>query len=86
MNATDTRYGFSSSSLQLLGGSEVKRIDDYYSTDHDFGGKGKIEAILPQSNRSRIIIKLYDDEVRQGAQCHRSVCDERSESLKGWVR
>ena len=64
----------------------MKRIDDYYSTDHDFCGKGKIEAILPQSNRSRIIIKLYDDEVRQGAQCHRSVCDERSESLKGWVR
>ena len=45
----------------------MKRIDDYYSTDHDFCGKGKIEAILPQSNRSRIIINLYDDEVRQGA-------------------
>ncbi|GMH69497.1 hypothetical protein TrRE_jg11067 [Triparma retinervis] len=74
IKATDTRYGFSSSSLQLLGGSEVKRIDDYYSSDHHFSGKGKIEAILPQVNRSRIIIKLYDGEVPLTTENFKKLC------------
>ena len=34
VDATDTRYGFSSKDLRCLGGSEIARIDDLISTDH----------------------------------------------------
>jgi len=61
VNATDTRYSFSSSSLQLLGGSEVKRINDYYENDHDFSEKGRIDANLPTTNTSRIVIRTFDE-------------------------
>lgn len=34
VNATDSRYGFSSKDLRLLGGSELSRIHDLISVDH----------------------------------------------------
>lgn len=34
VDATDTRYGFSSKDLRLLGGSEMARIEDLISMDH----------------------------------------------------
>ena len=34
VNATDSRYGFSSKDLLLLGGSELSRIHDFISLDH----------------------------------------------------
>ena len=38
VDATDSRYGFSSKDLRKLGGSEVSRIHDLISSDH---GKSK---------------------------------------------
>ena len=34
MDATDSRYGFSSKDLRQLGGSEISRIDDLIGSDH----------------------------------------------------
>jgi hypothetical protein len=34
VNATDSRYGFTSKDLRQLGGSELSRINDLISTDH----------------------------------------------------
>ena len=34
VNATDSRYGFSSKDLRKLGGSEVCRVKDLIETDH----------------------------------------------------
>ena len=34
VDATDTRYGFSSKDLRHLGGSELSRISDLIATDH----------------------------------------------------
>ena len=34
VDATDSRYGFSSNDLRLLGGSELSRIEDLISSDH----------------------------------------------------
>ncbi len=34
VDATDSRYGFSSKDLRLLGGSEVARIPDLIASDH----------------------------------------------------
>mmetsp|Transcript_7173 Transcript_7173/g.14896 ORF Transcript_7173/g.14896 Transcript_7173/m.14896 type:complete len:93 (-) Transcript_7173:924-1202(-) len=36
VDATDSRYGFSSKDLRKLGGSEVSRIDDLISMDHGY--------------------------------------------------
>ena len=34
IDATDTRYGFSSKDLRRLGGSEISRVGDLLSCDH----------------------------------------------------
>jgi hypothetical protein len=34
VDATDSRYGFSSKDLRHLGGSELVRLDELISTDH----------------------------------------------------
>ena len=34
VDATDSRYGFSSTDLRRLGGSELSRIEDLMSSDH----------------------------------------------------
>jgi hypothetical protein len=34
VDATDSRYGFSSKDLRRLGGSELARIEDLMSSDH----------------------------------------------------
>ena len=40
VDACDTRYGFASSDLLQLGGSELKRIPSMYELDHEWGSKG----------------------------------------------
>ena len=56
--ATDSRYGFSSNDLRLLGGSEVSRIPDLFQVDHEWSGQGDIE-VKPPSAGNRIVVKLY---------------------------
>ena len=62
VDATDSRYGFSSKDLRKLGGSEVCRVKDLIDTDHEWGERAKdgIEIRGPVSG-DRIIIKLYWD-------------------------
>jgi cyclophilin family peptidyl-prolyl cis-trans isomerase len=56
--ATDSRYGFSSNDLRLLGGSELSRIPDLFQVDHEWSGKGAIEVKPPLAG-NRIVVKLY---------------------------
>lgn len=39
VDATDSRYGFSSKNLLLLGGSEVSRIPELIESDHEWSSK-----------------------------------------------
>ena len=55
-HATNQRYGFSSSDLRQLGGSELKRIPDYLENDHEW--KGRSIALMPV-NSSRIVLQLH---------------------------
>lgn len=60
--ATDSRYGFSSKDLRLLGGSELSRIEDLIATDHEWSSKVSSGVeIRPPSSGNRIVVKLFWD-------------------------
>ena len=55
---TDTRYGFSSKDIRTLGGSELQRIGENYSMDHEWSSKGEIETHPPPVG-CRVVVELY---------------------------
>jgi len=59
VHATDSRYGFSSKDIRKLGGSELGRIQDLISTDHEWSGS-EIE-VKPPSSGNRVVLQLYWD-------------------------
>ena len=58
IDATDTRYGWSSKDIRSLGGSERLRIADFFSTDHDFAGSGPIRT-GPPIHGNRVVVELF---------------------------
>jgi cyclophilin family peptidyl-prolyl cis-trans isomerase len=62
VHATDARYGFTSSDLRALGGSELARISQLLETDHEWSGRcsGGI-VIRPPAAGNRIVVQLYRD-------------------------
>jgi peptidylprolyl isomerase len=64
VHATDSRYGFSSSDLRHLGGSELKRILPSMQADHEWssrtGGDDAVE-IRPPIAGNRIVVQLFWD-------------------------
>jgi hypothetical protein len=58
VDACDTRYGFASSDLLALGGSELKRIPGMFELDHEWGSKGPI-ATLPPPCGCRVVVELF---------------------------
>jgi len=40
VDATDSRYGYSSKDIRKLGGSELSRIEDLLLSDHEWGDRG----------------------------------------------
>lgn len=64
VDSTDLTYGFSSKNLLALGGSELSRLKELISTDHEWASKdtecGGI-IIQPPPEGNRIVVKLYWD-------------------------
>jgi peptidylprolyl isomerase len=64
VHATDSRYGFSSSDLRHLGGSELKRILPSMQADHEWSsrtaGDDAVE-IRPPIAGNRIVVQLFWD-------------------------
>lgn len=58
VNACDTRYGFGSSDILSLGGSELTRIPTMYELDHEWSDRGTI-ATHPPMNGMRVVVELY---------------------------
>ena len=62
VDATDARYGFTSKDLRLLGGSEISRVQDLITTDHEWSGKassvGGVATKAPIGG-NRIVVELY---------------------------
>eukprot|EP00934_Nitzschia_sp_Nitz4_P002488 Nitzschia sp. Nitz4//scaffold22_size323478//132816//135872//NITZ4_000528-RA/size323478-processed-gene-0.22-mRNA-1//1//CDS//3329542998//2478//frame0 len=64
VDATNTRYGFSSKNLLQLGGSELSRIPETIASDHEWAPKDtECGGIItqPVSQGNRIVVQLYWD-------------------------
>ena len=63
VDATDSRYGFTSKDLRLLGGSEISRVPDLISTDHEWSEKAASVGVAtkPPVGGNRIVVELYWD-------------------------
>eukprot|EP00574_Skeletonema_japonicum_P005448 CAMPEP_0201722960 /NCGR_PEP_ID=MMETSP0593-20130828/7151_1 /ASSEMBLY_ACC=CAM_ASM_000672 /TAXON_ID=267983 /ORGANISM="Skeletonema japonicum, Strain CCMP2506" /LENGTH=416 /DNA_ID=CAMNT_0048213983 /DNA_START=141 /DNA_END=1391 /DNA_ORIENTATION=+ len=85
VDATDSRYGFSSKHLLKLGGSELSRIKDSLLMDHEWGtkaegGESSIVTKLPQCG-SRVIFRLYWDVAPLACENFASLCVNGGNSL-----
>jgi peptidylprolyl isomerase len=82
VDATDSRYGFSSKHLLKLGGSELSRISDSLLMDHEWGCKAKetIVTKLPQYG-SRVVFRLYWDVAPLACENFATLCVNGGNSL-----
>jgi hypothetical protein len=58
--ATNLRYGFTSSNLAELGGSERKRVLEFYAEDFEWKDRGRIE--LDPAPHERVVFELFSDD------------------------
>ena len=58
VDATDTRYSWSSKDVRELGGSELQRVPDMFAVDHDWATRGPI-AVRPPGCGCRVVVELY---------------------------
>jgi cyclophilin family peptidyl-prolyl cis-trans isomerase len=72
-DATDARYGFSSKDLRQLGGSELARLPDLLSMDHEWSSKGSIETRPPVAG-NRIVVQLYWDVAPMACENFATLC------------
>lgn len=81
VEATDSRYGFSSKRLLSLGGSEVSRIPELIETDHEWSSKntecGGI-ATKPTQFGNRMIIRLFWDVAPLACENFATLCGNGS--------
>mmetsp|Transcript_11332 Transcript_11332/g.16690 ORF Transcript_11332/g.16690 Transcript_11332/m.16690 type:complete len:407 (-) Transcript_11332:306-1526(-) len=85
VDATDSRYGFSSKDLRKLGGSELSRIEDLIVTDHEWSTKSSDVGveIRPPSAGNRIIVKLYWDVSPLACENFATLCTNGGVGLGG---
>jgi peptidylprolyl isomerase len=87
VDATDSRYGFSSKDLLSLGGSELARVQDSIHTDHEWSSKvaAGIE-IRPPEPGNRIVLKLFWDVAPLACENFATLCDNGTTSGLGKKR
>jgi len=81
VDATDSRYGFSSKDLRLLGGSEIARIPDLIATDHEWAPKNAacgIVKVQPPTYGNRIVVQLYWDVAPLACENFATLCSNGS--------
>ena len=72
VEATNLRYGFSSKSLDELGGSERARVPELYASDYEWNDRGPIE--LSPAARERVIFELYDEDAPLACENFKALC------------
>jgi cyclophilin family peptidyl-prolyl cis-trans isomerase len=85
VHATNLTYGLSSKDLLSLGGSEVKRLREYISMDHQWAAKdqdcGGIETRPPAiGSGNRIVVKLFWDVAPLACENFATLCANGSSS------
>lgn len=85
VDATDSRYGFSSKHLLRLGGSELSRIKESLLMDHEWGSKEGVaeEYIVTKlpPYGSRVVFRLYWDTAPLACQNFATLCVNGGNSL-----
>ena len=85
VDATDSRYGFSSKHLLRLGGSELSRIKESLLMDHEWGSKEGVaeESIVTKlpPYGSRVVFRLYWDTAPLACQNFATLCVNGGNSL-----
>jgi cyclophilin family peptidyl-prolyl cis-trans isomerase len=90
VDATDSRYGFSSKDIRLLGGSELSRIPDLIQCDHEWSekivsyhGLGETTSIetKPPSAGNRIVIQLFWDKAPLACENFATLCTNGNQTI-----
>lgn len=87
VDATDSRYGFSSKDIRQLGGSEISRIPDLMACDHEWSSRaaqGGVVEIRPPAAGNRIVVKLFWDVAPLACENFATLC--ANGSLLPWER
>lgn len=79
--ACNLRYGLSSPFLHELGGSEKKRLQDFYETDFDWHSKGRIEVDPPRNER--LVFELFPDAAPDAVKNFLALCTGEKGIAKG---
>jgi hypothetical protein len=74
VDAIDARYGFTSKDLRLLGGSEIARIPDLISMDHEWCGKAAGVEVRPPVAGNRVVVQLYWDVAQLACENFSTLC------------
>ncbi|KAL7518842.1 hypothetical protein ACHAWX_003644 [Stephanocyclus meneghinianus] len=84
VDATDSRYGFSSKDLRRLGGSELSRLSDLMSMDHEWNCKlppnREITTRL-SPHGGRVVFRLYWDTAPLACENFATLCTNGGSSL-----
>mmetsp|Transcript_50336 Transcript_50336/g.56248 ORF Transcript_50336/g.56248 Transcript_50336/m.56248 type:complete len:401 (+) Transcript_50336:118-1320(+) len=81
VDSTNITYGFSSTNLLRLGGSEISRIKELISTDHEWSKNDDLCGGIitqPPSEGNRIVIKLYWDVAPIACENFATLCSNGS--------
>jgi len=85
VQATDTRYGFTSQDLRKLGGSEIHRIhtEELIVNDHDFAQRvsdlgGYALSHSTEEDGGRIIVELFWDIAPLACENFATLCGNKS--------
>jgi peptidylprolyl isomerase len=90
VDATDSRYGFSSKDIRLLGGSELSRIPDLIQSDHEWkekiisnSGLGENVSIetKPPLAMNRIVIQLFWDKAPLACENFATLCTNGNQTI-----
>jgi len=79
VDATDSRYGFSSKDLRLLGGSELSRVPELIASDHEWSSRAASGVeIGPPPSGCRIILKLHWETAPLACENFATLCSNGS--------
>lgn len=83
VDATDSRYGFSSKDLRSLGGSELARIPELMASDHEWSSKGALVELRPPVAGNRILVKLHWDVAPLACENFATLCANGASAISG---
>jgi peptidylprolyl isomerase len=83
VDATDSRYGFSSKDLLALGGSELARVANLLQTDHEWSSQlqpfgNQAVELRPPPAGNRIVVRLHWEIAPLACENFATLCDNGS--------